>query len=72
MDGGLLAYATDLKEQVRRGAAYVDKILRGVPPGYLPVEQTSTYELLINLKTAKALGVEIPPTLLARANEVIE
>lgn len=72
LDGGLLAYAADMKEQVRRGAAYVDKILRGMPPGNLPVEQMSKYELLINLKTAKALGLEMPPTLLALAAEVIE
>jgi ABC-type uncharacterized transport system substrate-binding protein len=72
LDGGLLAYATDLKEQVRRGAVYVDKILRGMPPGNLPIEQMSKYELLINLKTAKALGLEVPRTLLARADEVIE
>jgi putative tryptophan/tyrosine transport system substrate-binding protein len=70
--GGLLSYAADLKEEARRGAEYVDKILRGTPPGTLPVEQMSKYELLINLKTAKALGLDIPPTLLARADEVIE
>ena len=71
-DGGLLAYATDLKEQARRGAAYADKILRGMPPGDLPIEQTSKYELHINLKTAKALGLEVPPMLVASADEVIE
>jgi ABC-type uncharacterized transport system substrate-binding protein len=70
--GGLLAYAADLKEQARRGAAYVDKILRGTPPGSLPVEQLSKYELLINLRTAKALGLTVPPNLLATADEVIE
>jgi putative ABC transport system substrate-binding protein len=70
--GGLLAYAVDLKELARRAAAYVDRILRGTPPGNLPVEQTSKYELLINLKTAKALGLEIPPMLIAHADEVIE
>jgi putative ABC transport system substrate-binding protein len=70
--GGLLAYAADLREEARRGAAYVDKILRGAPPGTLPVEQLSKYELVINLKTAKALGLDVPPTLLARADEVIE
>jgi putative ABC transport system substrate-binding protein len=64
--GGLVAYAPDL------GAAYVDKILRGTQAGSLPVEQLSKYELLINLNTAKALGLTIPPTLLVRANEVIE
>jgi putative ABC transport system substrate-binding protein len=61
-----------LKEEARRGAAYVDRILRGTPPGTLPVEQLSKYELLINLKTAKALSLNVPPTLLALADEVIE
>jgi putative tryptophan/tyrosine transport system substrate-binding protein len=70
--GCLLAYAADLREQARRGAAYVDKILRGIQAGSLPVEQMSKVELMINLKTAKALGLTIPPTLLARADEVIE
>ena len=70
--GGLLAYAADLREEARRGAAYVDKILRGTPPGNLPVEQLSKYELLINLRTSKALGLTVPPNLLATADEVIE
>jgi putative tryptophan/tyrosine transport system substrate-binding protein len=70
--GGLLAYAADTPEVARRGAAYVDKILRGAPPGDLPVEQMSKYELLINLKTAKALDLTVPSTLLATADEVIE
>ena len=72
MGGGLLAYAADMKEEVRRGAAYVDKILRGTPPGRLPVEQLSKYELLINLTTAKALGLNVPDKLLALADEVVE
>jgi putative ABC transport system substrate-binding protein len=70
--GGLLAYAADLKEEARRGAAYVDKVLRGVPPGTLPVEQLSKYDLLINLRTAKALNLDVPPMLLARADELID
>jgi putative ABC transport system substrate-binding protein len=72
LGGGLLAYAADMKEEVRRGAAYVDKILRGTPPGRLPVEQLSKYELLINLTTAKALGLNVPDKLLAIADEVVE
>lgn len=72
LGGGLLAYAADLKEMARRGAAYVDKILRGTQPGILPVEQLSKYELLINLRTSKALGLMVPPNLLATADEVIE
>jgi len=70
--GGLLAYAADLKELVRHGAAYVDKILKGTPPGTLPVEQSARYELLVNLKTAKALGLTIPPAVMLAADEVIE
>jgi putative tryptophan/tyrosine transport system substrate-binding protein len=70
--GGLLAYGADAKEFAPRVAAYVDKILRGTPPGTLPVVQLSKYELLVNLKTAKALGLDVPPSLLALADEVIE
>jgi putative ABC transport system substrate-binding protein len=70
--GGLLSYGADLKDLGRRGAPYVDKILRGTPPGTLPVEQLSKYELLINLKTAKVLGLDVSPSLLAIADEVIE
>jgi len=70
--GGLLAYSADLKEMARRGAWYIDKILRGTPPGDLPFEQVSKYKLVINLSTAKALGLTIPPGVLAIADEVIE
>jgi putative ABC transport system substrate-binding protein len=72
LSGGLLAYAADLKQSARRGAEYIDKILNGVQPSSLPVEQLSKYDLLINLKTAKALGITVPPSLLVSADEVIE
>jgi putative ABC transport system substrate-binding protein len=70
--GGLLAYAADLNEIARRGAWYVDKILRGTPPGDLPFEQLSKYELVINLRTAKALDLTVPPNIIAIADQVIE
>ena len=71
-DGGLLSYGVDPADDFRRAATYVDRILRGAKPGDLPVQFPTKFEMVVNLKTAKALGLAVPPSIMLRADEVIE
>ena len=70
--GGLMSYGQNIREHVRRAATYVDKIFKGANPGDLPVEQPTTFELVINLRTAKTLGIKVPHSILVQATKVVE
>jgi putative ABC transport system substrate-binding protein len=72
VSGGLISYGVDLADPWRKAATYVDRVLKGAKPGELPVQQPTKFELVVNIKTAKALDLAVPPSLLATADEVIE